>query len=179
MAVKPSRKPAVGWREWAALPDLGIAAVKVKVDTGARSSALHAFDITRRDGADGAWVEFAVHPLQRDHCSTVRCRARLLDERWVRSSTGRRTFRPVIQTHIVIGEQSWPIELTLVRRDLLGFRMLLGREALRRRLVVDAGRSFLAGTPQIAAVAVEESESSARQRSAPAPRRRAAAGARR
>jgi ribosomal protein S6--L-glutamate ligase len=90
-------------------------------------------------------VEFAVHPLQRDADATVRARARLLDERWVRSSSGRRTFRPVIVTTLVLGSNSWPIELTLVRRDLMGFRMLVGREALRRRAVVDPGRSYLAG----------------------------------
>lgn len=147
VAPKPKRRPAVGWREWAALPELGIPAIKVKVDTGARSSALHAFDVVRVDDSSGAWVEFAVHPLQRGTAETVRTRARLLDERWVRSSSGRRTFRPVIVTTLVLGGTSWPIELTLVRRDLMGFRMLIGREALRRRLVVDPGRSFLAGDP--------------------------------
>jgi hypothetical protein len=147
VAVKPKRRPAVGWREWAALPDLGIPAIKVKLDTGARSSALHAFDITRHDDATGAWVEFEVHPLQRDSSTVIRSRARLLDERWVRSSSGRRTFRPVIVTTLVLGDQAWPIELTLVRRDLMGFRMLVGREALRRRFLVDSGRSFLAGDP--------------------------------
>ena len=164
-AVKPKRRPAVGWREWAALPDLGIAAIKVKVDTGARSSVLHAFDVVRVDDKDGAWVEFAVHPLQRDACQTVRTRARLLDERWVRSSSGRRTFRPVIVTTLVLGGTSWPIELTLVRRDLMGFRMLVGREALRRRLVVDPGRSYLAGQPVLAAADDAEAEGapSARQ----------------
>jgi len=147
VAVKPKRRPAVGWREWAALPDLGIPAIKVKLDTGARSSALHAYDITRHDDETGAWVEFEVHPLQRDGCTIMRSRARLLDERWVRSSSGRRTFRPVIATTLVLGTDVWPIELTLVRRDLMGFRMLIGREALRRRFVVDPGRSFLAGQP--------------------------------
>jgi hypothetical protein len=155
MITKPRRKPAVGWREWAALPELGIPAIKVKVDTGARSSALHAFDIERHDDAQGAWVEFAVHPIQRDRATTVRARARLLEERWVRSSSGRRTFRPVISTLVVLGEWSWPIELTLVRRDLMGFRMLLGREAVRRRLQVDPGRSFLAGQPALAVPALD------------------------
>jgi hypothetical protein len=137
----------VGWREWAALPDLGIPAIKVKLDTGARSSALHAFDIVRHEDDAGAWVEFGVHPLQRDRCTTVVCRARLIEDRWVRSSTGRRTFRPVIETSLLLGGQQWTIEVTLVRRDLMGFRMLVGREALRRRLVVDPGRSYLAGEP--------------------------------
>jgi hypothetical protein len=174
MAVKRSRKPAVGWREWAALPQLGIAAIKAKLDTGARSSALHAFDLVRREDGEGPWVEFAVHPLQRDRQTTVRCRARLVDERWVRSSSGRRTFRPVIETVLVLGERRWPIQLTLVRRDLMGFRLLVGREALRRRLVVDPGRSFLAGP---AAEPGEEGEESVQvaagglpRRSVPAPR---------
>jgi hypothetical protein len=162
----------VGWREWAALPDLGIGAIKAKLDTGARSSSLHAFDVVRVDDEDGAWVEFAVHPLQRDACDTVRTRARLLDERWVRSSSGRRTFRPVIVTTLVLGGRSWPIELTLVRRDLMGFRMLVGREALRRRLVVDPGRSFLAGQPVLAATDDAEGDE------APTNRQVAAAGRR-
>ncbi len=156
--MKAKRRPAVGWREWAALPELGIAAIKVKVDTGARSSVLHAFDVVRHDDPTGAWVEFAVHPLQRDACATVRARARLLDERWVRSSSGRRTFRPVIVTTLVLGSNSWPIELTLVRRDLMGFRMLIGREALRRRAVVDPGRSYLAGEPVLSADANGEAD---------------------
>jgi hypothetical protein len=85
VAIKPSRRPRVGWREWAALPDLGISVIKVKLDTGARSSSLHAYEIARHEDADGAWVEFAVHPLQRDRCTTVHARARLVEERWVRS----------------------------------------------------------------------------------------------
>ena len=158
MALTPSKRPAAGWREWVALPELGIPAIKAKLDSGARSSALHAFDLRRGVDPDGDFVEFAVHPLQRDIRHTVHARARLLGERWVRSSTGRRTFRPVISTRLVLGGQSWPIELTLVRRDLLGFRMLIGREALRRRLVVDPGRSFLAGEPVLA---VEEARAAA------------------
>ena len=143
----PSKRPAVGWREWVALPDLGIPAVKAKVDTGARSSALHAFDIRERVEGDQVWVEFQVHPLQRNARVTVRARARLLGERWIRSSSGKETLRAVIETRMVLGDRWWPIELTLVRRDLMGFRMLLGRQALRRRLVVSPSRSFVAGAP--------------------------------
>jgi hypothetical protein len=139
----------VGWREWVALPELGMPAIKAKVDTGARSSALHAFDIEREEEDGVPWVRFRVHPMQRDPTLTVEGRARLLDERWVRSSNGRRTFRPVVETLLRLGERSWRIEVTLVRRDLMGFRMLLGREALRSRMVVNPGRSFLAGSPLV------------------------------
>jgi hypothetical protein len=143
----PSKRPVVGWREWVALPDLGIPAIKAKVDTGARSSALHAFDIHERQEGGETWVEFQVHPLQRDARVTVPARARLLGERWIRSSSGKETLRAVIETRLVLGDRWWPIELTLVRRDLMGFRMLLGRQALRRRLVVSPSRSFLSGAP--------------------------------
>jgi hypothetical protein len=143
----PSKRPVIGWREWVALPDLGIPAIKVKNDTGARSSALHAFDIRTRVDAGEPWVEFRVHPLQRDSRVTVRARARLLGERWIRSSSGKETLRAVIETRMVLGERWWPIEVTLVQRDLMGFRMLVGRQALRRRLVVSPSRSYVAGEP--------------------------------
>jgi hypothetical protein len=148
---KPSRRPAIGWREWVALPELGIAAVKAKVDTGARSSALHAYAIRRREEADGVWVTFKVHPLQRAPHVTVEARARLLGERRIRSSSGELTVRAVIVTPMVLGDRIWPVELTLVRRDLMGFRMLVGRQALRGRVVVNPARSFLAGMPVVPA----------------------------
>lgn len=148
-AGESRRRPSVGWREWVALPDLGIDCIKTKVDTGARSSALHAFEV-RRIRQDGEpWVSFKVHPVQRDARHTVVARAPLVDERWVRSSSGKATLRPVIKTRLVLGARCWEIELTLVRRDLMGFRMLLGRQALRRRLTVDPARSFRAGEPVI------------------------------
>jgi hypothetical protein len=144
--VRPA-KPVIGWREWIGLPDLGVEHVKVKIDTGARSSALHAFDVEtfRRGGAD--MVRFLVHPYQRESKTTVEAEARVLDERWVRSSSGKRDRRPVIETHVLWGGERWPIELTLTRRDTMGFRMLLGREAVRGRFVVDAGRSYYGGRP--------------------------------
>jgi hypothetical protein len=147
VALVPSKRPVVGWREWVALPDLGIPAIKAKLDTGARSSALHAFDIRERSEGGVTWVEFQVHPLQRDARVTVRARARLLGERWIRSSSGKETLRAVIETRLVLGDRWWPIELTLVQRDLMGFRMLVGRQALRRRLVVSPSRSYVAGEP--------------------------------
>lgn len=133
----------VGWREWLALPDLGIERVKAKIDTGARSSALHAFDLHyfERDGSD--WVRFRVHPRQRSSQVTVLAEAPLLDRRRVRNSGGQAQLRPAIATAAFLGGQTWPIELTLVDRDAMGFRMLLGRQAVRRRFLVDPGRSFL------------------------------------
>lgn len=147
MAGRTSKHPpgTLGWREWAALPDLGVAAIKAKLDTGARTSSLHAFDLERfsRDGAD--MVRFEVHPRQRSRSESHEVEVPVIDERWVRNSGGQRELRPVIETTILIGEERWPIELTLTRRDEMGFRMLLGRQALRGRVLVDPGRSYRAG----------------------------------
>jgi len=136
-----TKKPTIGWREWAALPALGIPAMKVKVDTGARTSALHAYAIRIHESS----VSFCVHPIQRDTRAVVECRADLIDTRKVRSSTGRPTRRPVIRTEIELFGDLWTVELTLVSRARMGFRMLLGREAIRGRFVVDPGSSYLAG----------------------------------
>lgn len=143
----PRQLDPIGWREWVALPDFGIDRVKVKVDTGARSSALHAFDQRRRlvDGA--TWIRFRVHPRQRSAETGILVEAPLVGERWVKSSTGHRSLRPVVRTRITLGTRTWPIEITLVRRDVMGFRMLLGRRAIRHRFLVDAGRSYLHGPP--------------------------------
>lgn len=137
--------PVIGWREWIELPDLGVEAVKAKVDTGARSSTLHAFDVERFERDDRPWVRFCVHPIQRSTTTTVAAEAPLHDERWVRDSGGREQRRPVILTAARLLARAWPIELTLTNRDAMGFRMLLGRQAVRRRFVVDPGRSFVAG----------------------------------
>ena len=137
----------LGWREWVALPDWGVTAVKAKVDTGARTSALHAFDLDRfrRDGRE--WVRFEVHPWQRTADGATVVEVPLLDQRSVRSSSGARQHRPVVRAAVVVGGRSLSIELTLTRRDEMGFRMLLGREAVRRRFLVDPGRSYLGGRP--------------------------------
>ena len=135
----------IGWREWVALPDLGVTRIKAKIDTGARSSAIHAFGLEhfRRRGHD--IVRFTIHPLQRSNKRVVIAEAEMVDERIVRSSNGVHALRPVIITRLEILGESWPIELTLASRDEMGFRMLLGREALRRRFFVEPGRSFLGG----------------------------------
>lgn len=135
--------PRVGWREWTRLPELGGVLVNAKVDTGARSSALHAFDLHRFDRDGAAWVRFDVHPLQRKTRPSITVEAAVVDERRVTSSSGGAQLRPVIVTPVELGGQVWPIELTLTRRDEMGFRMLLGRQAIRDRFLVDPGRSYL------------------------------------
>ena len=144
------QKPVIGWREWVALPQICIPAIKVKVDTGARTSSLHAYDlqIVRRRGVE--MIQFKVHPFQRDSRHTIVAEEELVDQRWVKASGGVETFRPVIVTEIELLGQRWPIELSLVPRDSMGFRMLLGRQALRRRFVVDVSRSFCGGKPPVA-----------------------------
>ena len=140
--------PVIGWREWVGLPDLAIRRVKAKIDTGARSSSLHAFDAKTfvRDGK--TFVRFRVHPLQRDSKKSVGCEAEVLGFRTVRSSTGHSQKRAVIVTTIELLGRSWPIELTLANRDEMGFRMLLGREGIRGRFLVDTGKSFYGGRPE-------------------------------
>ena len=150
MAVRrqPPRRRVIGWREWLALPDLGIEFIKAKVDTGARSSALHAFDFETFERQGQPMIRFKVHPLQRDSSLTVSGEAPLVELRTVRSSGGHESLRAVIVTQVELLGQRWPIELTLANRDVMGFRMLLGRQAVRRRFVVDPGRSFRGGRRQ-------------------------------
>lgn len=146
----PKSLPVIGWREWVALPELGVDKVKAKIDTGARSSSLHAFDmeVFERDGQ--SFVRFKVHPIQRSSRETIVVEAPVLEFRKVRSSSGHAKKRPVIVTRVEALGTSWPIELTLANRDEMGFRMLLGREAVRGRMLVDAGTSYYGGAPTAA-----------------------------
>jgi hypothetical protein len=144
-AKKSSRKTyqVIGWREWVSLPELGIGKIKVKVDSGARTCALHAEEIRfikRKDGT--TTVSFAVVPLT-DKSTRIRAKATLVDRRWVKSSTGATTLRPVISTMIKINNEAWPVEITLVNRDPMGFRMLMGRHAMRGRFLIHPNRSFV------------------------------------
>lgn len=137
-----SERPVIGWREWVLLPDLLDLPIKAKVDTGARTSSIHSFG-TRMFVEQGApWAEFLIHPVQRRRQPEVACVAPVVGERLVRSSNGEAARRLVIETRICIGELTWPIQLTLADRDAMGFRMLLGRQALRGRFLIDPSRSF-------------------------------------
>jgi hypothetical protein len=138
------RKVLVGWREWLALPALGVPAIKAKVDTGARTSSLHTFfaDRFRKDGKD--YLRFGVHPLQRRRDLMSTCVAELADQRVISDSGGHRELRWVIETPIHLGDEQWPVELTLTDRDTMLFRMLLGRTAMDGRILVDPAGSYLA-----------------------------------
>ena len=140
--------PTIGWREWVGLPDLGIKTIKAKVDTGARSSTLHAFDLQEFERDGEKWVRFKVHPVQRKSDETAEAEAKVLEFRSVRSSSGKAAVRPVIITNLELLGVTWAVELTLANRDEMGFRMLLGREAFRRRFLVDAGTSYYGGKPK-------------------------------
>jgi len=142
-SIKRSHLPLIGWREWLSLPDLGIDQVKAKIDTGARSSALYAFDIELEKENHREMVVFKVHPFQHDDNYTVIARAELLENRQVKNSGGKAELRPVIITHVNLQGQIWPVELTLTHRRGMKFRMLLGREAIRNRFLVYTGRSYL------------------------------------
>ena len=143
-----SQLPIIGWREWIALPDLGIKNIKVKVDTGARSSALHAIHVKEFEKDGQSWVRFQVHPHQRSTKIIKTAEALVIDRRAIRSSSGKASIRPVIVTQISILGITFDVELTLANRDEMGFRMLLGREAFRNRFLIDPGNSYFGGKPK-------------------------------
>jgi hypothetical protein len=144
--LTPKKLLKIGWREWVNLPDLGVEAIKAKIDTGARTSALHAYRIEPFRRAGVLWLRFELHPMQRSQAGKVNCEARAIDERTVRNSGGGIERRYIIKTLLKLGEQAWPIELALANRDQMGFRMLLGRTALEGRALIEPGRSYLLGT---------------------------------
>lgn len=141
-------KEVIGWREWVQLPDLGVFETKAKVDTGADSSSLHAFNVQRfeKDGED--YVRFEVHPKQRSRKPTIQCEAPLAMDKKVKNPGGRSELRPVIRTKIVVAGVELDALVNLTSRDEMGFRMLLGRRTVRSKFVIDPGRSYLGPRPR-------------------------------
>lgn len=150
--VTVADKITVGCEEWCALPSLKIPAVKVRVDSGAKTSSLHAFDVHAFKRGDELWVKFDVHPLQKNRKTTVRCEAQVVDRRMVKNSGGGSEKRYVIKVPIAVRNRTWNIELTLANRDSMGYRMLLGREAMAGRMVIDPEESFCLGAPSASRV---------------------------
>ncbi len=146
-AHHPASPAVAGWREWVGLPAFGIAHVKAKLDTGARTSAIHAFDVEEAtvDGVDR--VRFAIHPWQRSTADAVAVDVPVHDRRVIRSSNGTEQERIVILAPIALLGRVVEVEMSLSRRDEMGFRMLVGREALRQGFLVDSARSYLGGRP--------------------------------
>ncbi len=143
LLLKKKKYPVMGWREWVTLPELGIARIKAKIDTGARTSALHAFSLKPFTENGVSMIRFEMHPLQHDVETMTTCVARVVDKRLVTDSGGHEEERYVIETPITIAGQTWSIEITLTERENMLFRMLLGRRALRKRFIINPARSFV------------------------------------
>jgi len=142
-----ANKVILGSEEWCSFPDLGIPTIKARVDSGAKTSALHAVNISPFVKEGENWVKFDINPIQNNSKTIIHCEARLVDKRIVKSSSGFREQRYVISTSLVFGEENWAIEMTLTNRDSMGFRMLLGREAMSGRVLVDPEQKYLLGQP--------------------------------
>lgn len=141
-----SEKVIVGSEEWFSLPDLNIPAIKVRVDSGAKTSALHAEQITPFEKNGENWVRFTVNPIQNNQKSVIKCEAKIVDKRIVKSSSGYRESRYVVKTTLCVADEQWAIEITLTNRDSMGFRMLLGREAMSGKIIVDPEVTYKFGT---------------------------------
>ena len=140
-------RKTIGWREWVEMPDLGVAEIKAKVDTGADNSSLHAFNIERFETTGAPYVRFEVHPRQRRRKPSISCVAPLAKERRVKNPGGRTEVRPVIRTSLVIAGVELEALVNLTTRDEMTFRLLLGRRTIRGRFIVDPGRSYLGPRP--------------------------------
>ena len=135
----------VGWREWISLPELKIPKIKAKVDTGAKTSCLHAFEISTYQENNVEKLRFLIHPVQKRNDIVTECHANLLDKRMVTDSGGHKEMRYVISTPLVIGNNQWDVEVTLTNRDTMMFRMLLGRTTMKNRMIVNPAKSYLVG----------------------------------
>ncbi len=142
-------KPMLGWREWVALPELNINEIKAKIDTGARSSALHAFEIAPYRKGGQHWVMFAIHPVQNQTDTVIECHAPVKDRRIVSDSGGHKQRRYVIETPMVLGCSVINAEITLTNRDTMLFRLLIGRTAMNSRFIIDSNHSYLLGSPNL------------------------------
>ncbi|MDZ4785021.1 MAG: RimK/LysX family protein [bacterium] len=138
-------KSIIGWREWISFPGLGIPAIKSKIDTGARTSAIHAFFIEPKEVDGKEYVKFGVHPIRKKTDVEIICEALVLDKRMVTDSGGHTELRYVIKTNVKIDDHEWPIEVTLAKRENMRFRCLLGRTAILGRFIIDPQKSFLFG----------------------------------
>jgi hypothetical protein len=135
----------VGWREWVLLPKLGLPVIKAKIDTGAKTSCLHAFSVEpfEKDGKE--WVRFGIHPHQKDTKTEIYCEAEAIDKRFISDSGGHKEERYIIRTDIELANQHWPVDISLTNRDSMLFRMLIGRTAMKNKIIVDPAKSFLLG----------------------------------
>jgi hypothetical protein len=138
-------KTCIGWREWVCLPDLAIPGIKAKIDTGARTSSIHASDIEVVKKKQKRYVRFTVFPLYNNRDISIECQSEIIDERKVTDSGGKSEIRYFIKTDLVIGERRWEIDVTLTNRENMRFRMLLGREALAGKVIIDPRKQYLAG----------------------------------
>lgn len=148
-AMKGETKHVVGWREWVGLPQLGIDHIKAKMDSGAKTCALHAYYVTQFERDGKPWVRFGMHPLQRDSLTCIECEMPIKDVRVVTDSGGHREERVVIETLVKAGDYEQLVEITLTDRENMRFRMLIGRNFLKRGYLVDSAQSFLLGGTKV------------------------------
>ncbi len=147
MARVDQSKTIIGWKEWLSLPELGIHFIKAKIDTGARTSALHASSITIKFERGQRIACFTIKPLPNRADIIISCEAPVIDERIVSDSSGKREKRFVIRSQLQIGGREWPIEITLANREKMSVKMLLGRSAMKF-LMVDPTKVYLLGRPK-------------------------------
>ncbi|MBP9722186.1 MAG: ATP-dependent zinc protease [Gammaproteobacteria bacterium] len=143
--MENKQKIFIGWKEWCALPDLNIMYIRAKIDTGAKTSSLHAYDIHEFYKRNQKYVSFNIHPIQNNEKISIPTTAKIIDERYIMSSNGHKELRYVIATNLILGSKKFLIQLTLSNRDPLRYRMLLGRDALTNNFIIDPGKSHCLG----------------------------------